>query len=116
MNVNFLIALLTAMFSFACILSSNAESATEKRGEWQTHAYPKIGLKSEPYTPTIAPMVPTNLLTLGQLLGYERPSSGAKLAYVRLNSQTPCPPRGAVPVNQGCSRRLFHSRHPVRFR
>src|SRR6266567_3165518 len=45
MNVNFLIALLTAMFSFACILSSNAESATEKRGEWQTHAYPKIGLK-----------------------------------------------------------------------
>jgi hypothetical protein len=25
-----------------------------------------------------------------------------KLAYIRLNSQTPCPPRGAVPVNQGC--------------
>src|ERR1035437_4931462 len=24
-----------------------------------------------------------------------------KLTYVRLNSQTPCPPRGAVPVNQG---------------
>jgi len=28
--------------------------------------------RTEPYTPTIAPMVPTNLLTLGQLLGYER--------------------------------------------
>jgi len=25
----------------------------------------------------------------------------AKLAYVRLNNQTPCPPRGTVPVNQG---------------
>ena len=24
----------------------------------------------------------------------------AKLAYIKLNSQTPCPPRGAVPVNQ----------------
>jgi len=24
-----------------------------------------------------------------------------KLAYIRLNSQTPCPPRGAVPVNTG---------------
>ena len=24
-----------------------------------------------------------------------------KLAYVKLNRQTPCPPRGAVPVNQG---------------
>jgi len=24
----------------------------------------------------------------------------AKLAYIRLNNQTPCPPRGAVPVNQ----------------
>src|SRR6266567_7205083 len=42
--------------------------------------------------------------------------SEAKLAYVRLNSQTPCPPRGAVPVNQGCCRRLFHSRHPDRLR
>src|SRR2546427_4723062 len=40
----------------------------------------------------------------------------AKLAYVKLNIQTPCPPRGAVPVNQGCCGRLFHSRHPARFR
>jgi hypothetical protein len=30
-----------------------------------------------------------------------------KLAYVRLNIQTPCPPRGAVPVNQGRLRRYF---------
>ena len=25
----------------------------------------------------------------------------AKITYVRLNTQTPCPPRSAVPVNQG---------------
>ena len=25
----------------------------------------------------------------------------AKISYVELNSETPCPPRGAVPVNQG---------------
>jgi RHS repeat-associated protein len=51
----------------------------------------------------------------------------AKLTYVRLNRQTPCPPRGAacravavlrrlIPVNQECCRRLFHSQHPDRFR
>jgi hypothetical protein len=51
----------------------------------------------------------------------------AKLPYIRLNRQTPCPPRGAarraaavlrrlIPVNQGCFRRLFHSQHPDRFR
>jgi len=27
--------------------------------------------------------------------------SEGKLAYIKLNIQTPCPPRGAVPVNQG---------------
>src|SRR5436189_3712417 len=29
------------------------------------------------------------------------PGIGAKLACVKLNTQTPSPPRGAVPVNQG---------------
>src|SRR5437899_9924466 len=29
------------------------------------------------------------------------PRIGAKLAYVKLNIQTPSPPRGAVPVNLG---------------
>src|SRR6266571_6726061 len=29
------------------------------------------------------------------------PGIGAKLAYVKLNTQTPSPPRGAVPVNLG---------------
>ncbi len=37
-----------------------------------------------------------------------------KLTYVKLNSQTPCPPRGAVLVNQAWRRRLFHSQHPDR--
>jgi hypothetical protein len=39
--------------------------------------------------------------TLAQLLDYERLSREAKLIYVPLNTQTPCPPRGAVPVNTG---------------
>jgi len=38
--------------------------------------------------------------TLAQLLDYERLSREAKLIYVLLNTQTPCPPRGAVPVYQ----------------
>jgi len=40
----------------------------------------------------------------------------AKLTYIRLNTQTPCPPRGAVPVNQGRGERFFHPARPVRFR
>lgn len=40
----------------------------------------------------------------------------AKLTYIRLNTETPYPPRGAVPVNQGRCRRLFHSQRPDRFR
>ena len=39
-----------------------------------------------------------------------------KLAYIRLNRQTPCPPRGAVPVYQACCGRFFHSQHAVRIR
>jgi hypothetical protein len=31
----------------------------------------------------------------------------AKLAYIQLNSQTACPPRAAVPVNQGRCRSYF---------
>ena len=55
----------------------------------------------ERHTPTIARAVPAkNDLALGQLLGYEPSES---LTYIRLNIQTPCPPRGAVPV------------HPVRY-
>src|SRR5471032_1323744 len=45
-----------------------------------------------------------------------RPLKDAKLAHIQLNSQTACPPRTAVPVNQGCCGRLFHSQHPDRLR
>ena len=40
----------------------------------------------------------------------------AKLTYVKLNRQTPCPPRGAVPVNTRMWLEVFHFAHPVRFR
>ncbi len=30
----------------------------------------------------------------------------AELAHIKLNTQTPCPPRGAVPVSQGRCRNL----------
>ena len=36
-----------------------------------------------------------------------------RTAYIKLNRQTPCPPRGAVPVNQGC--RLSFFTHDLRF-
>jgi hypothetical protein len=32
----------------------------------------------------------------------------AKLAYIKLNRQMPCPPRGTVPVNQAHCGRIFH--------
>ena len=68
--------------------------------------------KNEPHTPTIAPMVPTIYERWGSFSATNASQSEAKLAYIRLNSQTPCPPRGAVPVNQGCCGRLFHSATP----
>jgi hypothetical protein len=32
-----------------------------------------------------------------------------KLAYIKLNIQMPCPPRGTVPVNSGRTCEVFHS-------
>src|ERR1041385_1359550 len=55
----------------------------------------------ELHTPTIArPMPGLSDWTLEQLLSCERFQIEAKIAYISLNTQTPCPPRGAVPVNQ----------------
>jgi DNA-binding beta-propeller fold protein YncE len=49
------------------------------------------------------------------MLGYERSTKEAKLTYIKLNNQTTCPPRAAVPINQGCCQRVsFTSRHPDR--
>src|SRR5439155_4605909 len=70
----------------------------------------------EPYTPTIAPGVPRKIDAGTASRLRTRRKNEAKLAYFKLNIQTPCPPRGAVPVNQGCNRSLFHCKHPDRFR
>jgi hypothetical protein len=68
------------------------------------------------YAPTMARDVPVRSGRRNGFSVTNAPRGGAKLTYVKLNSQTPCPPRGAVAVNQGCCRRLFHSEHPVRLR
>jgi hypothetical protein len=39
---------------------------------------------------------------------------GEKAAYIKLNTQTPCPPRGAVPVNSGRLGSFFTRFLPVR--
>ena len=67
-------------------------------------------------TPTIAPELPMRIRRWDSFSVTNASENEAKLTYIRLNSQTPCPPRGAVPVNQGCCRRLFHSQHPDRLR
>ena len=36
---------------------------------------------------------------MGQLLGYEPFAVEGKLAYIKLNTPMPCPPRGTVPDN-----------------
>ena len=42
-----------------------------------------------------------NDFALDQLLGYERFSMQRRARLLNLNTQTPSPPRGAVPVNRG---------------
>lgn len=54
-----------------------------------------------PHTPTIARVMPKRIERWDSFSATNASPSEAKLTYVRLNSQTPCPPRGAVPVNQG---------------
>jgi hypothetical protein len=64
------------------------------------------------YAPTKAREVPMKMSTWMA----SRLRTSWKLAYIKLNSQTPCPPRGAVPVNQGYCGKFFHSQYPLRFR
>jgi len=56
------------------------------------------------------------LLPTSKILGNESNIMEEKLAYIKLNSQTACPRRAAVPVNQGCRGRFIHSQHPDRLR
>src|SRR6266700_6147795 len=67
-------------------------------------------------TPTIARRVPTVYERWDSFSVTNASSLEAKITYVKLNTQTPCPPRGAVPVNQGRCGRLFHSQRPDRLR
>ncbi len=50
-------------------------------------------------TPTIAPALPMHFRRRPSFSATNTSRREAKLAYVSPNSQTPCPPRGAVPVN-----------------
>jgi hypothetical protein len=44
-------------------------------------------------------MVPKKIKRCGSFSATNASQNEAKLAYIKLNIQTPCPPRGAVPVN-----------------
>ena len=56
--------------------------------------------KIELCEPTIARAVPAKTIwRWDSFSAMNAPRSGAKIAYVTLNTQTPCPPRDAVPVN-----------------
>lgn len=55
----------------------------------------------EPHTPTKARTVPEDLNAGHSFSAMNTSRRRVKLAYFKLNTQTPCPPRGAVPVNQG---------------
>jgi hypothetical protein len=57
-------------------------------------------LENELDTPTIARVLPMKMERWNSFSATNASQSEAKLAYIRLNIQTPCPPRGAVPVNQ----------------
>jgi hypothetical protein len=61
------------------------------------------------YKPTNAGVVPSRFdLALGKLLGLRTLVGEESSTYIKLNTQTPYPPRGAVPVNQGRHRKIFH--------
>jgi hypothetical protein len=55
--------------------------------------------KRELDTPTIATMMPMEIKRWDGCSGTNASTIEGKLTYIQLNSQTPCPPRGAVLVN-----------------
>jgi hypothetical protein len=65
------------------------------------------------YAPTIAPGLPMSFERRISFSVTNASRNEAKITYITLNTQTPCPPRGAVPVNQGPRGRFFHSQRPV---
>ncbi len=70
------------------------------------------------YTPTKARVMPMKIERWNSFSVTNASQSEAKLTYIKLNRQTPCPPRGAacravavlrrlIPVNQECCGRFF---------
>ncbi len=62
------------------------------------------------YAPTNAAHMPAKMLWRWDIFTAE-----AKLAYIKLNIQTPCPPRSAVPVNSRAWFRKCVSTQHARF-
>jgi hypothetical protein len=58
-------------------------------------------------TPTKARVVPMKIKRWKGFSVTNTSQSEAKLTYIKLNSQMPCPPRGTVPVNQAHGGRSF---------
>jgi hypothetical protein len=72
----------------------------------------------EPDMPTIARVMPMKIERWNGFSVTNASPNEGELTYIKLNRQTPCPPRGAacralavlrrlIPVNQGCCRRSF---------
>jgi len=61
-------------------------------------------------TPTIAREMPR---IIKRWNGFSAAEPSESTAYIQLNRQTPCPPRSAVPVNQGC--RISSFTHGIQF-
>jgi hypothetical protein len=70
---------------------------------------------SELDTPTIAHVMPRKFKRWNSFSVTNATQNVAKLTYVRLNRQMPCPPRSTVPVNQGCGWRFFTLRTQFAF-
>ncbi|MBI4325860.1 MAG: hypothetical protein HY674_11425 [Chloroflexi bacterium] len=71
-----------------------------RAADWKS-AIRQVG-KNELHGATIAPAMPKRMWARwGSFSATNASRSEAKIAYVKLNTQTPSHPRGAVPVNQG---------------
>ena len=100
------------MSSKDCVSSTpltHSKLASVKPGSGQSHRQDR-GKANEPHTPTNARRVPAKMIRRrGSFSVTNATRKEAKVTYIRLNTQTPCPPRGTVPVNQGRDWEIFHS-------
>ena len=103
------IALLGAWLA-VCAFGAKAFLKSAQRFDAANFLAANHWVQIEPCTPT-APLVPSKKQTLDRLLGSRTQHKAAKATYVRLNRQTPCPPRSAVSANQAEGWRCF-TLHP----